>query len=208
MSCFSCRFLPLAATLAVAALASVLPTRSAQAITLTESLGGNQPGTFFPGHSLTTIAGGPFNNIAFNFFEVNGFPTAAGTLFILNVEYTGTPAALSGATPGLVAQSTGITGGIYNFNPGVTLQGSTQYFVYANQAFLLTGGGFNTYPDGGLYSSSQSGVNFASVPTSDANFRLTGTAITAAPEPGTLALVAIGLMGTAGMVIRHRHEVL
>lgn len=33
---------------------------------------------------------------------------------------------------------------------------------------------------------------------------VTTSAITAAPEPGTVALVAMGLMGTAGMVIRRR----
>src|SRR5690242_7666954 len=64
-------------------------------------------GTFALGQSLMTPAGGPWNNLTFNWFDTGGTPNlgvpspiATGTLFLLNQEYLGTPAALSAATSG------------------------------------------------------------------------------------------------------------
>ncbi len=81
------------------------------------------------------MVGGPFDNINFNFVDAVN-PT--GDLFILTQAYAGTPPALSGTTPGFLAESTGVSGGVYQFDPTVTLSGSTQYFFYVDQPF---GGG-------------------------------------------------------------------
>src|SRR3954470_18243563 len=53
------------------------------------------------GQSLTTPAGGPWNDLTFNWFDTGGppypgipNPIATGTLFLLGQEYLGTPGAL------------------------------------------------------------------------------------------------------------------
>ena len=57
----------------------------------------------FPGQSITTPTGGPWDNLTFNWFDspganIVGIPIAGGTLFLLSSEYLGTPAALSSST--------------------------------------------------------------------------------------------------------------
>src|SRR5882757_8437152 len=80
--------------------------------------------TAFFGESFTTPGGGPFNNIAFNFFSdvPATTPTAGGTAFLLSQVYLGAPAGLTTATPGFLAQSTSISSGRYLFNPSLILQ--------------------------------------------------------------------------------------
>jgi hypothetical protein len=192
-----------AALTMVCAASGVQPAR---AETIAEFLVVTGTVTGFPGQSLITAAGGPFNNIGFNFFNI-GAPVAGGTLFVLTQEYLGTPSDLSAATPGFLAQSTGVSAGFYTFSSAVTLQGNTQYFVYANQSLTLNGAGNPTvdpYTGGQFYTASQSGIPFATIASgfNDADFRLTGTAV-AAPEPSAVALLALPLVG---MVIRKRRR--
>jgi hypothetical protein len=72
------------------------------------------------GQSLTTGAGGPWNNITFAFLGPAG-NVAGGDLFILSSAYSGTPSGLSSATSGFLAQSTGVGGGAWTFAPTFTL---------------------------------------------------------------------------------------
>src|SRR4030088_860863 len=110
-----------------------LPVLAAPLVSVTSGTGS---GTFVPGQSVTTPVGGPFDNIFFNWYNSTGAPTAAGSLFALTQSYTGTPAALSAATPGFLASTSTINSGVYVFTPGVTLQGNTQYFFYATVPIL------------------------------------------------------------------------
>jgi hypothetical protein len=186
---------------------SLLAPRSAQAQTLVEVTAGTATNTFFPGQSVTTPAGGPFNNIAFNFFSDGPAttPTAAGTLFILTQEYLGTPDALSAATPGFLASSTGISGGVYQFSSAVVLSGNTQYFFYANAAQLLSGQAADIYAGGNVYATNGGGSNYNSLTSQDANFRLSQIAVaSAAPEPGSLALLALTGLPLVGAIVRRR----
>jgi hypothetical protein len=175
---------------------------------LTQNTAETNSGTGIVGQSVTTESGGPFDNITFNFYSdvPATTPTAAGHLFILTSEYLGTPSALSSATPGFLAESTGIIGGVYQFASSLTLQGSTQYFVYEDTSFLTSGGG-NGYAGGQLYELNGSG-NFVADPQSDSNFTLSGTPISAAvPEPSTALVAVVGAVAfLAYGWSRHRRE--
>jgi len=78
------------------------------------------------GAVVATPTGQAWNNITFNWIAPGPSPAAFGTLFVLTQEYLGTPAALSSATAGFLAASTGISGGMYDFAPGVTLLPTTR----------------------------------------------------------------------------------
>lgn len=101
---------------------------------------------FADGQSVTTPAGGPWDNIQFNFEQcaspsgtsclstTTNTPFALGDLFLLSQIYDGLPSALSSATPGFIAEATTITGGVWTFAPNVTLSPGTQYFFYMDTA--------------------------------------------------------------------------
>ena len=159
--------------------------------------------TFALGQSFTTPAGGPWNNLAFNWFDTGGAPNpgvpnpiAAGTLFLLNQQYLGTPGALSAATAGYVAQSQSIAGGVYIFNSNVAVQPNSVYFAYTNQAVPNNSGDGNVIA-GSAYGDIGAGGTYALLGGSiDARFRLQGSVI---PEPSGMLLavsgVAAGLLG-------------
>jgi len=195
----------------VVALLALAGSGARAQMTLAENTSGIQFGPAVPGQSVTTPAGGPFNSLAFNFFQfetgVGSQPVANGTLFLLSQAYTGTPAGLSSATAGFIAQATGTgVGGAFTFDPGVTLQDSTQYFFYANtgQGSVLSNFTGNPYAGGNAYFASPGFISFA---PADFQFRLTGQvapAQTVIPEPGTLALLASGILSVGGLALRRR----
>jgi len=165
-----------------------------QAAVISEFTGGTASASpQFAGQSLTTAAGGPWNSLTFNFFSDTAggtTPSAAGTLFLLSSAYSGTPAALNAATPGFIAQSQSIAGNIYQFNPSVTILGSTQYFFYSNAQLLVSGANSDAFAGGTAFLSSGSYAPF----DGDANFRLSGAVGAAVPEPGTLALLGSAVL--------------
>ncbi len=146
--------------------------------------------TAYLGQSATLAAGGPFNNITFNFYDFNDAPLALGTLYIFSTEYLGTPNALSAASS--LAASISNAGGVYAFDPSVTLNGGQQYFFYSDTILSSIGSNANPYPGGTVYFADASNLNFFANPDQDAKFTLNGTAV---PEPITLALFAAGLAG-------------
>jgi hypothetical protein len=170
-----------------------LPVLAAPLVSVTS---GADSATFVPGQSVTTPVGGPFDNILFNWYNSTGAPTAAGSLFALTQSYTGTPAALSAATPGFLASTSTINSGVYVFTPGVTLQGNTQYFFYATVPILNQGAAIGTYPGGNLYAANDTTVSFSNVAGQDANFTLSGTTA-GVPEPSSLLLFGAGLLAVA-----------
>jgi hypothetical protein len=155
--------------------------------------------TFALGQSLTTPAGGPWNNLAFNWFNTGGPPNpgvpgpiAVGTLFLLSQEYLGAPAALGPATAGYIAQSQSIASGMYHFQDNVTIQPNTTYFFYTNQTVPNNSGDGNVIP-GTAYANQGAGGNYVRLAGAiDARFRLQGDVV---PEP--VALAAVGWIAMA-----------
>src|ERR1700687_298221 len=109
----------------------------------TDGLVPNFDGYF--GAVVATPTGQAWNNITFNWIGPGPSPAAFGALFVVTQEYLGTPTALNSSTAGFLGASTGISGGMYDFAPGVTLLSSTTYWFYSN-ADIATGailGGFS-----------------------------------------------------------------
>lgn len=148
--------------------------------------------TGFYGQSFTTTTPQPETDIIFNFYSnvPATTPAAFGTGFLLSQQYLGTPAALSSATPGFLAEATA-SGGEYSFGSAATLLPSTQYFFYEN-ASIPSGsisGGQSDYSGGNFYRALASGADFGSSAPESANFLVQGTA--AVPEPSGLAVVGV-----------------
>lgn len=141
------------------------------------------------GQSLTTPGGGPWENIQFNFYLFDGSPYAEGTLYLLSQEYLGTVAALSAATPGFLASTNIVSGGVWQF-AGLTLQPNTEYFFLSGSA-SATPRTFNSLPvldGGGMYGSAVAGGIYVSLANQDTTFTLQGTE-TGVPEPATVWLL-------------------
>lgn len=162
--------------------------------------------TFALGQSLTTPAGGPWNNVTFNWFDTGGTPNAgvptpiaAGTLFLVNQQYSGTPAALSASTIGYIAQSQSIAGGMYVFSASLVIQPNTTYYFLSNQTVPNNSGNLNTIP-GTAYADTGPGGVYAPV-DGDARFRLQGSVV---PEPGAAALCILAFFITP--VIARRRD--
>src|SRR5262245_9193423 len=91
-----------------------------------------------PGQRVTTPAGGPWDNITFNWYSGGrgDVPIALGTLYVLDREYLGLRSGLSTDTPGFLAVGHGV--GVayplpqYAFDPAFTLQPDTTYWFYSD----------------------------------------------------------------------------
>ena len=143
-----------------------------------------------PGQSLTTPAGGPWNNLQFNWFDDTSASTAFGTLFILTQEYTGEPLSLSPATFGYVTSAAANgPGTFYPPNPVIELQPSTTYYFYAN-AHPPTPVLVDTNDPLALGTAYESASPFVAVTGNDFAFNLTGVVV---PEPTTSALALAAL---------------
>jgi hypothetical protein len=210
------RFLLLTGSLAAIALTALLCAAPASAQTIVQNVGGDgsNDSDQWRGQSFTTPAGGPWNNIRFNQFAADNpavTPFAVGTGYLLSQEYLGTPAGLSNAVPGFLAQSTGIVGGAWMFPSALTLQPNTEYWFYgADQIPEGATAGGNNAPGSTGYSTTDSGTPFEGYHNlpGDMNYRVSGTVIgvaAAAPEPGTLAMLGAGV-GIAGLMARRRRK--
>jgi len=166
---------------------------------------GNYQGSGIFEESFTTPAGGPWTNITFNFFSDSAgtTPTAAGTAYLLGQAYFGTPTALSGATNGFLASSTGISGGIYIFDSSVDLLPNTQYWIATNAA-VSTYFSDTPYSGGHFYQALNPFYGFAPQAQGAVDFSLNGQA-EAAPEPACAALGFAGL-GALAVIIRRRRS--
>jgi len=198
-----------------AALALLLGGHVNAAVILSNTAGTNTlGGSGYEGHSFTMPAGPSYNNITWSWVSSNQSTLlAAGNLVLLTQEYLGSPNGLSAATPGFVAKSTGIVSSAYVFAPGVTLNPSTQYWVYMDGAASLAGGGYtfsDPFPGGKAYEQFSSPANnyFNNGANLDFNFVLSGQVggVAAIPEPASIAVFGVMALTGAFYGIRRRRQ--
>jgi hypothetical protein len=174
----------------------------AQAATIVESTGGTV-GLFssvFLGQGFTTPGGGPWDNITSNFF-LDGEATAFGTAYLFTSVYGGTPLGLSSSA--FLAASTGISAGAYVFNPVLTLQPNTTFYLYVDTPVPASGVDGQAI-SGTYYVAPGPGSPFTSL-TGTVSFRVSGEVSSAPiPEPSVGLLSALGLVA---MGIRARSRV-
>ncbi|MFH1268365.1 MAG: PEP-CTERM sorting domain-containing protein [Planctomycetota bacterium] len=130
-------------------------------------------------------------------------PRAAGTLFIFDQEYLGATSFLSSSVPGFIAQSQGVTDNRYVFDPNVTLNGNTQYFLYSDTSQGLRGGYDDPYAGGIKYYTITSWAPFNRAPGLDYAFQLEGTVV---PEPSSLLIWSLIGLSSAGIGWRRRRK--
>jgi hypothetical protein len=177
-------------------------------VVIASHTGGTSAGSQYPAESFTTPAGGPWNNITFNFVAGDfATPAAVGTAYLLTQAYTGTPAGLSSSAAGFVAASTGVSGGKYVFAPSVTLQPNTQYFVFSDSSFVMSWDVSGTSSASFYRALTSSGV-FANFPLLEANFQVSSTVVsTSVPVLSTPALISLGMLlaaAAAFLALRQR----
>ena len=168
---------------AVIALATFGVAAIARADTIaTNTVGGFGTNNAAFGQSVTTPGGGPWTNIAFNFYDITVNRYAIGSLYLLDHQYLGTLANLSSETRLAVATA---SGGVWTFNPSVTLQSGSQYWFYMGS----TSGGTSvlwsssTYSGGNKYAASAAG-SYGSEATNDMAFTLSGSQASPGPVAG------------------------
>lgn len=175
-------------------LALIAPSAPAQTLVQNNNAIGFST-VLFTGQSFLTPNDGTADLMTgFTWLTNTNTPMGAGSLYLFDQEYLGTPAAIASGT-GLLATSATYSAGSYSFGGGVVLDPNTQYWAYtssAQQVGITIG---NAYANGSYYSSSGSGVNFAmNVGGTDAAFAVTASPV---PEPSTYAaltgLAALGL---------------
>jgi hypothetical protein len=192
----STRLLALAAI--AIAVSSLAPIARADTITEYRVHNAGVNGSATPvGQSVTTPTGGPWHSITFNFYDFGSNPFATGNLYLLDQAYAGTPAALSSSTTGYIGTGTA-SGGVWTFDPSVTLQASTQYFFYLDTVpgTTLQSDSANGYAGGRLYVAGSTASNYFSSAGDDLNFTLEGTASPAPiPGAGLLSYLVVGCGG-------------
>ena len=171
-------------------LALAAPSMSAATVivqNLTGEGGAVETGWF--GQDFTTPGGGPWNNLAFNFYDdyPPTTPSAAGTAYLFSQQYTESPSELNSGDAGFIASSTSVAGGVYSFAPLVTLQANTAYWIFEDTSIPVSGG--NVVANEPIDFTDTSNGNFGAS-TGTANFTLIGTT----PEPQSLIAVLVGLI--------------
>jgi hypothetical protein len=180
------------------------PTRADIITSFTAGINSANSTNFF-GQEVTTPSGGPWNNLTFNYFSdvPATTPSALGHVFLLTQAYTGTPQGLSSATPGFVAESTGVVANQYVFASGVTIQPNTAYYFYNDSTPPVSGASGLNNPGFSTFFATTASSNFGGVSIGETNFTLAGTQVSTSPVPAPPAVVLVGL--GAGCVALRRY---
>ena len=188
-------FLCIAATMVQA---SVIASHAPSSEHYSSGVGG------YNGQSVTTPAGGPWNNLTFNFVNRDGNPVGAGDLYLLSERYTSTPPDLNYGTSGFIATSSG-NGSVWNFAADVKLNPNTKYWFYSKNnlpSLHYSNDGPDQYTGGEMQTAGAAAhqtFGDDDRTNSDLEFSLSGTVV---PEPSTLLLGMLGLAGFA--LVRRR----
>ncbi|HWB84292.1 MAG TPA: Ig-like domain repeat protein [Bryobacteraceae bacterium] len=125
-----------------------------------------------------TTPRGTWNNIQVALLDNSGTSISSGHVYLLTQPYTGTPAGLSSEVTGFVAISTGVSSGYYVFDPGVTLQPNTTYYIYTDTSLASIAD--DTTPATHILYSNNSTTSYTSV-GGIPNYRILGTAVYSPP---------------------------
>jgi hypothetical protein len=182
-------------------LGAIAPFALSDTIASATAGGGTLNNSAYLGQDFITSGGGPWTNVTFNFYTGSSAtnPQAAGTAFLLNQQYLGTPNNLNNSTPGYLDSTSTINSGEYVFDSGLVLQPNTHYWLYENALINPSGGPNNT---GVIYYSNGANSDYTTAADS-ANYLVTGTKVSGVPEPTTLALLASAF--PAGWLLRRRY---
>ena len=154
-----------------------------------------------PGQKVTTPAGGPWDDIVFNFYDSSLNPYASGVLYLLTSPYSGTPASLSTSASGFLADAS-VSNNEWVFDPTVSLNANTVYYFYMSihppQGTVISDSG------SGAYGSANGTGSFTARPFS-MEYTLQGTTANASPEPSCL-LLALGGAAMIGLQVRRQQE--
>ncbi len=190
-------------------LVAILPVHASVIQQYTAGINGAND--YYWGQSFTTPSGGPWNHVTFNFFtEGTSDPLAEGTAYIFSFPYGGLGANGLPSASGILAISTGVSGGQYVFNSTFDLQSGTTYYLYEDTA--LDGVGICDGL-GSCGASAQQGVEYYSegptvyyaVHDSNyiTNYSVQGLVDTSVPEPATIGM---SLLGVALLLIAKRRR--
>jgi len=142
-----------------------------------------------------------WNNLEFNYFNWDQTSIAYGDMYLLDKEYLGNVDTLGVLTDGFIGmgKSDGIS---WKFDSSIIIGSMSTYWFYATDirnGLLLSGYEHDRYSGGSLYFGSENS-SFIKYDTLDQAFVLSGNVIglsTLVPEPSTLAIFGLGLMGLA-----------
>jgi len=159
--------------------------------------------SYYPqGDIITTPAGGPWDDLTFNFYFYNGSlnPSASGDLYIFTTPVTENVGSISSSDPGFLAMASA-SGNLWTFATGVELDPDTTYYFYNTTASSDEYGS----GDAGVYAPLGGSFEPAGLTV---DYSLAGD-VAAVPEPGSfsLLLMAIGVLGlvAGGKNLRRNH---
>ncbi|MCW1885642.1 PEP-CTERM sorting domain-containing protein [Luteolibacter flavescens] len=146
------------------------------------------------GISFTTADDGTADKLETIAFFNGSTVSGNGMLYLFTSAYLDAPINIEGDV-GAIASAAFVAGVGFDFSTSnITLLPNTTYFAYSRAGFYVSTTTGNGYAGGAHF---QAGNNFDAYVGStgrDAAFLVTGTAV---PEPGSLALVAGGLLAAA-----------
>jgi hypothetical protein len=182
----------LATLLALPACADIISTNFS-------GVSGNSNGQT-PGELVITPDGGPWDDLAFNFYDTSGNPYALGDLYLLTSAYTGTPQALSTSTSGFLAVATAASDQ-WVFDPAVSIDADTHYYFYMSENPPT--GTVADIAGSSAFGSAGGTGNFVSRPFA-MQYTLDGTVQgSSAPEPAAVTLL-LGGVAMISVVKRRR----
>ncbi len=158
----------------------------------------------FPGVKVTLAPGDSYYDIKFHFYSniSNTVPAAVGTVYVLSQQFTQTVPnfatpnrlnTLDTSAPGYLTKSTGIIGGVYQFDPNFKMLPNTSYWFYATSSIQTSIGGTPLAGGAGI-SAVANILPYIQTTLTTPSYTLRGTI----PEPSTVVVAGLGVLVLGG----------